>query len=109
MTDNQAISTMFDNNTFIHMVIFVLMGIETKSLGLPLTIIGIILGCDGDYSSVTYCHIDPHCIGMWLCSSYMSYLHYVLSHGYSLFQSWRYESTLHCSVAISLLIASMDL
>ena len=72
MTNNEVISTMFDNNTFIHMVRFVLMGIETKTLGLPLTIIVIILGCDGDYSSVTYYHIDPHSIGLWLCSSYMS-------------------------------------
>ena len=72
MTDNQAISTMFDKNTFIRMVRFVLMGIEMKTLGLPLTIIVTISGCDGDYSSVTYYHIDPHCIGLWLCSSYMS-------------------------------------
>ena len=71
MTGNQVISTMFNTNTFIHMVRFVIMGIKTKTLGLPLTIIIIILGCDGDYSSVSYCHIDAHCIGLWLCSSYM--------------------------------------
>ena len=71
MTSNQAISTMFDNNAFIHMVRFVLAGIEMKNLGLPLTIIFIIPGCDGDYLSVIYYHIDPHCIGLWLCSSYM--------------------------------------
>ena len=72
MTGNQAISTMFDNNAFIHMVRFVLAGIEMKTLGLPLTIIVIILGFDGDYLSVNFCYIDPHCIGMWLCYSYMS-------------------------------------
>ena len=72
MTGNQAISTMFDNNAFIRMVRFVLVGIDTKTLGLTLTIIVIIPGCDGDYLSIIYCHIDPHCIGMWLCSSYMS-------------------------------------
>ena len=64
MTGNQAISTMFDNNNFIHMVGFLLIGIETKTLGLPLTIIVLMPGCDGDYSSVTYCHIHPHCIGL---------------------------------------------
>ena len=48
MADNQAISTMFDTNTFIHMVIFVPMGIETKTFGLPLTMIVLILGFDGD-------------------------------------------------------------
>ena len=109
MTSNQAISTMFHNNTFICMVSFVLAWIEMKTLGLPLTIIVIILGCDGDYLSVIYCHIDPHCIGLWLCSSYMSQLCYVLSCVYDLFESWRYRSTLYCSVAISLVIASMDL
>ena len=72
MTSNQAIFTMFDNNALIHMVIFVLTGIETKTLGLPLTIIILNPGCDGDYLSVIYCHIDPHCIGLWLCYSYMS-------------------------------------
>ena len=72
MTGNQAISTMFDTNTFIHMVIFLLMVIESNTLGLPLTIIVIIPGYDGDYSSITYCHIDPHCISLWLCSSFMS-------------------------------------
>lgn len=72
MTSNQAISTMFDNNTFIRMVKVVLTGIETKTLGLPLIIIVIILGCDGDYSSITSCHIDPHSIGLWLFSSYMA-------------------------------------
>ena len=71
MTGNQVISTMFNNNTFILMVRFVLVGIEMKTMGLPLTIIVIILGSDGDYLSVIYCHIDPHCIGLWLCSYYM--------------------------------------
>ena len=71
MTDNQVIYAMFNNNIFIHMVRIVLAGIEMKTLGL-LAIIVFILGCDGDYLSVIYCHIDPHCIGMWLCSSYMS-------------------------------------
>ena len=71
MTSNQVISTMFNNNTFIRMVRFVFKGIEMKTLGLPLIIIVIILGCDGDSLSVIYYHIDPHCIGLWLCSSYM--------------------------------------
>ena len=72
MTGNQVISTMFDKDTFIHMVRFVLVEIEMKTMGLPLIIILIILGCDGDHLSVIYCHIDPHCIGLCLCSSYMS-------------------------------------
>ena len=42
-------------------------------------------------------------------SSYMSYLPFVLSRGYDLFKSWRYGSTLYCLMAISLVIASMDL
>ena len=72
MTGNKVISTIFENNAFIRMIRIVLDRIEMKTLGLPLTIIIIIPGCDGDYSSVTFYHIDPHCIGMWLCSSYMS-------------------------------------
>ena len=109
MTGNQAISTMFDNKAFICMVRFVLWGVEMKTRGSPLCIIVLILGCDGDYLSIIYCHIDPHCIGLWLCSSNMSYLHYVLSCAYDLFDSWRYGSTLYCSMAISLVISFMDL
>ena len=87
MASNQVISTMFDNNTFICMVRFVIMGIEMNTLGLALIIIVIIPSCDGDYLSIIYYHIEPHCIGLWLCSSYMSYLHGVPSYGYDLFES----------------------
>ena len=52
MNGNQAISTMFDNNTFIRMVRIVLTWIEMKTLGSPLAIIGFIPGCDGDYLSI---------------------------------------------------------
>ena len=69
MTGNQEISTMFERNAFICMVRIVLVEIKMKSLGSPLGIIILILGCDGDYLSIIYCHIDPYCIGMWLCSS----------------------------------------
>ena len=72
MTNNQAISTMLNNNSIIRMVRIVLTKIQMKNLGLPLGIIVLILGCDGDYLSIIYCHIDPHWIGLWLCSSYMS-------------------------------------
>ena len=72
MTGNQAISTMFNNNTFNRIVLFVLMGSEMKTMGFQLTIIVIIPSFDGDYLSLIYSHIEPHCIGVWLCSSYVS-------------------------------------
>lgn len=102
---------MFDTNTFIHMVRFVLMGIETKTLGLPLTIIVIILGCDGEcyilsHRSTLYLSmamfflyvVAPLCIVSWLRSIWVMevWIHTVLFgshilshcfHGYAMYWS----------------------
>jgi dihydrodipicolinate synthase/N-acetylneuraminate lyase len=56
MTGNQVVSTMFDFNTCIHMVRFVLLSGGDEDPGYFL----IDPGCVGVYS-VYYC-IDPHCM-----------------------------------------------
>jgi len=86
MTSNQVVFTMFDIKTSIHMDRFIPHRGWDEDPGLS---IHYVIFFSQTVKEIIwawwyiYCHIDPHCIGMWLCLS---------SHSSTMYFSWLWSA-----------------